>query len=435
MTEGKWRKSRENLERARKSLIGGVSSPFRAKFPVPLYFQDCKGPRLKDVDGNEYIDYTLGWGPNILGYRHPAVVEAVRRQAEGAHTYGAQHELEFLVAERIQQFVPCAERLAFSSSGSEAVQLALRLARAFTGRNLILKFEGHYHGWFDPILLSHHPRREEIGPREQPNVVLESRGQVANAADNVVVAPWNCVESVARVFERHGTRLAGVIMEPVLCNGGCLMPQSGYIEAVARMCRENGTVLIFDEVITGFRMALGGAQSQFGVTPDIATFGKAVGGGMPLSVIAGKRDILEMMISGGVSFGGSFNGNPMVLAASHATLGELSQNDGAALKRANEVGSSLMDGIRAVAKRRGIPLTVSGFGTAFALHFTGKAELREYRDTLDDDREKLARFAKALLAEGVYILPDGRMYTSTVHTEREVEETVQAVDRALASAA
>jgi len=194
-------------------------------------------------------------------------------------------------------------------------------------------------------------------------------------------------------------------------------------------------VLIFDEVITGFRIALGGAQSEFGVTPDIATFGKAVGGGMPLSVIAGKRDILEMMISGGVSFGGSFNGNPMVLAASHATLGELSRDDGAALKHANEVGSSLMDRIRAVAKRRGIPLTVSGFGTAFALHFTGKAELREYRDTLDDDRERLARFAKALLVEGVYILPDGRMYTSTVHTEREVEETVQAVERALASAA
>lgn len=435
MMERSWRKSREYLERARQSLAGGVSSPFRAKFPVPLYFADGCGPRLTDVDGNEYIDYTLGWGPNILGYRHPALVEALRKQAEGVHTYGAQHELEFLVSEKVQQLAPCAERVAFSSSGSEAVQLALRLARGFTGRNLILKFEGHYHGWIDSVLLSYHPRADQVGDYAAPNVVVESRGQVTNAAENVVVAPWNSVESVTRVFERRGGEIAGVIMEPVLCNSGCLPPAPGYLEGVAELCRRNGSVLIFDEVITGFRMGAGGAQGHFGVKPDIATFGKAIAGGMALSAVAGRRDILDTLFTGGVAFGGSFNGNPMVLAAAHATLEELSRDGGAALALANRTGAAVMEGIRDIAKRRGVPITVCGFGAAFAVHFTEKAELRDYRDTLEDDREKLARFAKALLSEGVYVLPDGRFYTSTVHTEREAGETLQAVDRALASAA
>src|SRR5690242_19502110 len=223
--------SREMLERARQSLAGGVSSPFRAGFPVPLYFADGCGARLRDVDGNEYIDYVLAWGPMILGYRHPALVEAMRTAAERPYSYGEEHELEIRVAEKIQQLVPCAERVAFTSSGSEAVQLALRLARAYTKRNLILKFEGHYHGWMDSVLASNHPSREEAGPLEKPNIVLGSAGQVANAVDNVIVAAWNRVELLEQVFAAHGSKIAAVIMEPVLCNSGCLMPVPGYLEA------------------------------------------------------------------------------------------------------------------------------------------------------------------------------------------------------------
>jgi glutamate-1-semialdehyde 2,1-aminomutase len=431
----KWRKSREYLSRARETLAGGVSSPFRAKIPVPLYFTGGCGPRLTDVDGNSYVDYTLAWGPNILGYRHPAVVEALRKQAEGVHTYGAQHELEFQVSELIHRLVPCAELVAFSSSGTEAVQLALRLARAYTGRNLILKFEGHYHGWVDSVLVSHHPSAAELGPAGSPNVVLESRGQPPNVAENVVAAPWNHVESIDRTFAERGPEIAAVIMEPVLCNSGCLMPSPGYLAEVRDLCRRHGALLIFDEIITGFRIALGGAQQHFGVTPDLATFGKAVGGGVPVSVVAGRRDILEQMITGGVSFGGSFNGNPLVLAGAHATLSEMARDDGAALAQANRIGALLMEGIREAGVRRGVPMTVCGFGAAFAVHFTGRAELRDYRDTLDDDRARLAWFVRALLERGVYMLPDGRMYTSAVHTEREVEETLQAVEQALASAA
>jgi glutamate-1-semialdehyde 2,1-aminomutase len=275
--------SQQMLERARLSLAGGVSSPFRASFPVPLYFVDGHGARLLDADGNEYIDYALAWGPMILGYGNPALVEAVRSAALRPHCLGEEHELEIRVAEKIQQLVPCAERLAFTSSGSEAVQLAMRLARAFTGRNLILKFEGHYHGWMDSALVSYHPAREAAGPLEKPSVVLPSAGQVPNAADNIMVAAWNRPEILEQVFAERGQEIAAVIMEPVLCNSGCLMPLDGYLRTTQEICHRHGALLIFDEVITGFRMGLAGAQGHYDVTPDLATFGKAVAGGLWLS--------------------------------------------------------------------------------------------------------------------------------------------------------
>lgn len=426
----RWQSSRESLARARKSLAGGVSSPFRAKFPVPLYFTDGWGPRLKDVDGNEYIDYTLGWGPNILGYRHPKVVEAVSNAAYGPHTLGAEHELEILVAEQLQEMVPCAERVAFTSSGSEAVQLMMRLARAFTNKSLVLKFEGHYHGWMDSALWSYHPRREELGPREAPHVVSGSRGQISMGEGNILVRPWNDAGLVERAFQEHSGGIGAVIMEPVLCNSGCILPAPGYLEEIRGICSRYGALLLFDEVITGFRMHPGGAQSYYGVTPDVATFGKAVGGGTPLSVIAGRQEIMEQMFTDGVAFGGTFNGNPISLAGAYATLGALSANDGELLRNANRTGAELMQGIRQIARQRSVPLLVTGFGTAFTIHFTSRTELREYRDTLDDNTGLLAEFLLAALAEGVYSLPDGRFYVSAVHGEREVESTLLAIDRA-----
>ncbi len=427
-----WEKSRALLERARRSLAGGVSSPFRAKVPAPLYFEDGRGSRLKDVDGNWYLDYTLGWGPNILGYRHPAIVEAVRTAAEGPHTYGAQHELEYLVSEKIQSLVPCAERVSYTSSGTEAVQLAWRLCRAFTGRNLILKFEGHYHGWIDSALISYHPAPECVGPWESPTAVMPSKGQVPNAADNVVVAPWNSLEAVERVFARRGPEIAAVVMEPVLCNSGCILPRPGFLAGAREIAHRHGALFVLDEVITGFRLALGGAQEFYGVTPDVSMFGKAVAGGLAVSGVAGRAEILEMTVDGAVAFGGSFNGSPVVLAGAHATLGVLSENGGAPLKQAHRVGETVMRGIEEAARRHGVPLLVSGFGTAFAVHFTQRAELHEYRDTFEDDPALLKRLVLALFEEGVNILPDGRMYTSVVHSEEDAAETIAAFDRALA---
>jgi len=421
-----WTRSRALLERAAKSLAGGVSSPFRAQFPVPLYFSGGSGARLTDVDGNQYIDYALAWGPGILGHAHPAIVEAVRSAAERPHIYGQQHELEIRVAEQIQALVPCAGLVAFTSSGSEAVQLAHRLARAFTKRNLILKFEGHYHGWLDSALVGYHPAGTDLGPLDNPPTTLGSRGQVPNAAENSVVAPWNRLDLLEQILQRHAGQIAAIIMEPVLCNSGCLMPVPGYLEGARDLAQRHGCLLIFDEVITGFRMSLGGAQQYYGVTPDIATFGKAAAAGLALSVVAGRREIMQQMFGGGVAFGGTFNGNPISLAAADAALTELSRDNGAALKHANRMGTLLMDGLSVCARESGIPMQVTGFGGALALHFGNPTSLRDYRDTLHDDREALRRFLMAALHLGIHMLPDGRMYVSAAHTEKDIEETLAA---------
>ncbi|MGI8989846.1 MAG: aspartate aminotransferase family protein [Bryobacteraceae bacterium] len=430
MLNDKWTRSRELLARAKQSLAGGVSSPFRAKADVPLYFEDGAGCRLRDVDGNEYIDYALAWGPLILGHRHPAMVEGLRQQADRPHLYGAQHELEFEVSEALQRAVPCAERVAFTSSGSEGVQIALRLARAYTGRRLVVKFEGHYHGWLDSVLISYHPDADRCGEPDRPNKVLGSRGQTANSADNVLILPWNDPASIREVFAARGNEIAAVITEPVLCNSGCLLPEDGYLDALRSWCTANNSLLIFDEVITGFRMELRGAQGHYGVTPDLATFGKAIGGGVTLSAIAGREDILDLMQSGGVAYGGTFNGNPLSLAGARATLGELSRNEGEPLRHANRMGELLQLKIRECARKHGIPLTITGFGAAFSLHFTRRAALKNYRDVLEDDSAMLRRFLQAALAEGLYLLPDGRFYVSVVHGESDIEETAAAMDRA-----
>jgi glutamate-1-semialdehyde 2,1-aminomutase len=423
------------LQRSRRSLAGGVSSPFRAKAPVPLFFENGRGSRLTDVDGNEYIDYQLAWGPMILGYSHPGLVERLRCQVEKPLSYGAQHELEIAVAEKIQAMVPCAERVAFTCSGSEAVQLVHRLARAYTDRPLILKFEGHYHGWMDSALLSYKPQSGDVGPLEQPRSVRGSRGQVVNAEENTVVAPWNQIEILERILEEHAGQVAAIMMEPVLCNSGCLMPAPGYLEAVRELATEQGCLLIFDEVITGFRINPGGAQAHFSVVPDLATFGKAVGAGVPLSVIGGRADIMEQMYTAGVVFGGTFNGNPLSLAAADFCLAELSRDGGAALCQANRCGDRIKSELPRLAQSVGLSLKATGFGTAFAMHFTRQDKLLDYRDTFHDDRDLLNRFLRAALCEGVILVPDGRLYVSTAHTEEDVRETLDRLNRALQTCA
>jgi glutamate-1-semialdehyde 2,1-aminomutase len=419
-----WSTSRSLLERSRRSLAGGVSSPFRAKAPVPLFLADASGSMITDVDGNRYIDYALAWGPLILGHRHPKLVAAVREQADRP-----QHELEYQVAEMIQELVPCAERVAFTSSGSEAVQLVLRLARAFTRRKLIVKFEGHYHGWMDSVLLSYKPSADQLQQAGSLCGVPGSAGQVANAGENMLVLPWNDADKLEALLRERGSEVAAIITEPVLCNSGCLEPGDHYLEKVAELAKRHGALLIFDEVITGFRRDVRGAQSYYNVTPDLATLGKAIGGGLPLSAIVGRSEILEMMFKEGVAFGGTFNGNPLSLAAALATLTELAQADGEPLKQANKTGEEIMRGIQAAAYKHGLPLLVTGFGTAFALHFTERSELRDYRDVLEDDPILLQRCLLESLREGLCLVPDGRMYVSTVHSEDDATRTISAMDR------
>jgi glutamate-1-semialdehyde 2,1-aminomutase len=423
-------RSAQLFEQSRRFLAGGVSSTLRASSkPLPLFFRSASGSKLTDADGNRYLDYTLAWGPTILGHSYPALLKAVRKQLGRFQLLGAQHELEICVARKIGGMVPCAELVAFSNTGSEAVQLALRLARAFTGRQKIIKFEGHYHGWPDNILVSYHPKPPtdgSYGPQ------LTSEGQQRCILKDVVVLPWNDLEQVERCFEQHPDEIAAIITEPILCNSSCLMPRLGYLEGLRGLARRYGAVLILDEVITGFRVAAGGAQELFGVVPDLATFGKAVAGGFPLSVVAGRRDIMGLIAQGRVVHAGTFNGNPISLAAAEVTLDVLSGRRGAVLARIRRNGEVLIDGIRRLAENAKIPILVNGVGSAFHLSFTCCEEMQNYRDSLDCDMQARDRFIEAMLEAGVYLLPDGRWYVSAAHSEADIGLTLGAVCKSFA---
>jgi len=285
----------------------------------------------------------------------------------------------------------------------------------------------------DSTLISYHAEAGELGPLDSPKPILGSHGQVANAADNVIVAPWNRLDILDQIISRNASRIAAVMMEPILCNGGCLLPLPGYLQGVQDLCRRHGMLLVFDEIITGFRVGLGGAQGVYGITPDLGTFGKAMGGGAPISMVAGRKEILNLMFGGGVVFGGTFNGNPMSLAVTLATLTELSRDNGTSLAHANRIGKGLLDGIAILAQKHAIPLTLCGVGAAFALHFTSKTELIEYRDTLEDDAKLMERFLLQALREGIHMLPDGRVYVSAVHTGKEIDETLRSLERVFAN--
>lgn len=413
--------------RASASLAGGVSSGLRrSAHPYPLFFTQGIGPRLYDVDGNSYLDYTLGWGPNLLGNAPAEVVEAVREVLGRGFTFGAQHELEYEVAEMLTQVIPCADRVCFANSGTEIVQVALRLARAFTGRRKFVKFEGHYHGWDDSVLQSYHPAAEELAAADHGPISVGT-GQLP--ADHTVIAQWNDTESVCAAFARHNGEIAAIICEPLLCNSGCIAPQPGFLEFLRSITEANGALLIFDEVITGFRLGLAGAQGFYRVTPDLATYAKAVGAGAPLSVLAGRRQFMELIESGKVVHAGTLNGNPIALAAARAALGLLMRDPDHTYRNLFRRGERLRDGIASILRQRGHQVCSAGEGPVFHLAFTA-AQPRNYRDLLAADTRKYRDFLLALLDEGVLSLPDGRWYVSTAHDDADVEATLQAAARA-----
>ncbi|HBY98823.1 MAG: aspartate aminotransferase family protein [Ardenticatenaceae bacterium] len=427
-----WSKSQRLLERAKRSLAGGISSNVRASArPFPLFFEGGEGAIIQDVDGNRYIDYVLGQGPLILGHSPPAVVDVVARAIRGGQLFAAQHELEIEVAEKLVEILPGAELCRFGLSGSEVVQAAMRLARAVTGRTKILRFEGHYHGWFDNVLLNVATPLDQAGPRTRPHPTLATRGQAASVLQDVVVLPWNDLTLVEDLFAEVGDEIAAIITEPMMCNTGAIPPQPGYLEGLRRVCDRYGAVLIMDEVITGFRLGLQGAQGRFGVTPDLATLGKAMAGGFPCSALVGRRELMERFARD-VNHSGTFNSNVMSMAASHATLAELAREDGEIYRQMEENGRALMGGIRAIAGRLGVPLLVQGLPTAFHLAFTALPAIRDYRDdALHCDKERYSRFTVAMLERGVRLIDRGIWYISAAHTPAHVAQTLETVEDAL----
>jgi len=413
---------------AQKHLAGGVSSGLRRTArPYPLYFSKGDGAKIHDVDGNVYCDYTLGWGPNILGHASPEILQAINEQAPLGLTYGAQHDLEFEVAEKLASFIPCADSVCFANSGTEIVQLALRLARAATRRRKFIKFEGHYHGWDDSVLVSYHPTKLELQSHGEGPIPVGD-GQLAQG--NAVIVQWNDREGVEAAFRANPDEIACVICEPILCNSGCIMPEPGFLEFLRSITQREGSLLIFDEVITGFRVGLQGAQGLFGVVPDLATYAKAVGGGMPLSVLAGKAAYMDLIASGSVVHAGTLNGNPLTLAVAKAVLGHLAKDDGAVYKDLEARGARLKDALQAIFNSAGLPVAISGVGSVFHLSFIDKTP-RNYRDLLAANTKQYSDFALALLDEGILVLPDGRWYLSTAHSDSDIRETVEAIKRAV----
>lgn len=414
------------FERAQHSLAGGVSTALRRSArPSPLYFKAGKGSRITDVDNNNYIDYTLAWGPLILGHSPESINQAVAAQLKLGHTFGAQHDLEFEVAELLKKYIPCADLVAFANSGTEIVQVALRLARGATGRKKYLKFEGHYHGWDDSVLISYRPTRAQIeSANGQPIPV--GNGQRPN--HETVAVEWNDRQMVECAFAEQGHDIAAVVLEPMLCNSSCLPADPGFLQFLRDITTKHGALLIFDEVITGFRLALGGAQQHYGVVPDLATFAKAAGGGLPLSVLAGKAEFMSLIAEGKVVHAGTLNGNPLCLAAAKATIEELAKDNGSVYKQLWANGEKLRNGMEQILHNVGLPVVATAGGPVFHLSFA-EHPARTYRETLSANTALYSDFGLALLDEGILVLPDGRWYLSSAHTADDIEQTLNAIRR------
>jgi glutamate-1-semialdehyde 2,1-aminomutase len=427
-------KSKEIFDQLKKYIAGGVSSNDRLGVdPYPIVFSHGSGSRFTDVDGNEYIDYCLGFGPLFLGHAPKPVIEAVIKQMQQGTHFGAPSEVELRVAKRLTELVPCLERVRFNQSGTEAVQAAIRIARAHTGKTKIIKFEGSYHGWLDSVMISYAPPTLELmGPREKPNKVITYKGQSASLLDDVYILPWNDLEAVERLVREHGDSIAAILTEPVMANAGVIVPKPGYLEGLRKITEENGIVLIFDEVITGFRVALGGAQSYFGVIPDLATFAKAMGSGFPVSCVGGKAEIMDEVSERRALHAGTYNSNPLVLSAVEATLEILSRDNGIVYKDLAKRVRCLRSGLEDVFHRAGIPMSTQGTDTLFGISLTADP-VHDYRDSLKADGKRLMKYRREIRQLGVYTKPTPRdvCYVSIAHTDQDIDQTLERAEKAV----
>lgn len=426
--------SRRLLESSKKVIPGGVNSNVRmGEQPHPIFFESAEGPYLFDADGNRLIDYVMGQGPMLLGHRPDFVLEAVEHQLSQGILYGGQHELEVEAARLITRMVPSAEMVRFNMTGTEAVQAALRIARAATGRHLVVKFEGHYHGWADSVLFNVGSRSDSRADGPGMAAVPESAGMAPEADSSLIVVPWNDTDALDEVLASVGDSVAAVIMEPVMANSGVIEPAPGYLEAVRDLCDRHGIVLIFDEVITGFRAGLGGAQGRYGVTPDLTTMGKALASGFPVGCLAGRREIMEIVSTGTVTHAGTFNASPISMAAARAALEHLCLGGSELYDMLEARGRRLMQGLRGVIEDRGAPCLVQGLPTVFNLMFTELTGVTDHREVLMTDKARRAAFQSHLAAAGVRISGLGNLFLSSTHTEEVIDSTVERFDLALHS--
>lgn len=424
-------RSQALFERAARSIAGGVNSGIRKmEAPVPLYFTKGSGANLWDVDGNHYLDFQLGQGALLYGHAPAGMADAIAAQAKLGTHWAAQCELEIEVAERIQKMIPSAELVRFSNSATEVVLTAFRLARAHTGRKLILRFEGHYHGWADEGLVGFANPADKWGDDENPARTHPSKGVIPEVLEQFVVARWNDPDHLRRVVDRYRGQIAAIIFEPVLCNTCCLEPVAGLMSTIRELCDRDGMLMISDETITGFRFGASCAQGYYGYRPDLTVLGKAVGGGTPFAALAGTKAAFAKILSGEVIHAGTLNGNPLCLAASKWSLDEvLAQGTGhpAKIKR---LGQRLMDGLVSLSREFGVPMRPQGPGLVFhaVILKPGAAEgpIKDYRDYVRrHDAPRWAHLRRCLLEEGVRAIERGLWSISFAHDESHIDEALK----------
>ncbi|OFV68318.1 MAG: glutamate-1-semialdehyde aminotransferase [Candidatus Syntrophoarchaeum caldarius] len=410
------KRSIELFEKAKNFIPGGVSSPVRAIKPYPFYTKSAHGSRIMDVDGNEYIDYCMGYGPLILGHSYPAIKEALKRQLDDGWLYGTPCELEVELSEKINRYFPAIEMMRFVNTGTEATMAAIRVARGFTGLDKFIKIEGGFHGAHDACLV-------KAGSGATTHGVPDSLGVPRDFTKNTLQVPYNDIESLVSLIEANKGEIAALIMEPVLGNIGTITPEKGYLEEVRAVTAENDILLIFDEVITGFRLAMGGAQEYFGVKPDMTTLGKVIGGGIPIGVVGGRRDIMENVSpQGKVYQAGTFNGNPLSLAAGIATIETLVKED--VHRVINARGERLRNALAEIIHDAGLDYAVGGIGSMFIVFF---GELpSNYTEALKCDKEGYFKFFGRMLKHGIFLPPSQfeTNFISFAHSEEDIDTTI-----------
>lgn len=415
-------KSEEIFTAAQKLMPGGVSSPVRAFKSVggqPIVFDRVKGAYIWDVDGNQYIDYVGTWGPAICGHAHPDVINALHEALEKGTSFGAPSALENVLAEMVIDAVPSIEMVRFVNSGTEACMAVLRLMRAFTKRDKIIKFEGCYHGHADMFLVKAGSGVATLGLPDSPGVPK-------SATINTLTAPYNDLEAVKALFEENPDEIAGVILEPVVGNAGFIVPDAGFLEGLREITQEHGALLVFDEVMTGFRIAYGGAQEKFGITPDLTTLGKIIGGGLPVGAYGGRQDIMSMVAPAGPVYqAGTLSGNPLAMTAGIKTL-ELLQKPGN-YESLDRITKKLADGMLQIAKETGHAACGGQISGMFGFFFT-EGPVHNYEDAKKSDLAKFSRFHRGMLERGIYLAPSQfeAGFTSLAHTEEDIDRTLAA---------
>lgn len=431
-------KSKQIYERTLGVLIEASSSSSRgpANFgSYPIFMERGSGARIYDIDGNQYIDWMMAFGALPLGHAHPEVTEAIAEAAASGAHFATATPVELEVAEMIQKIVPNAERVRFANTGTEAMMAAVRLARGVTGRPKILKFEGHYHGWYDDLLVSSNVLPPAaLGLRTDPIKIPDSSGLNRSALDDTIVVPWNDLAALERAIENHRGQIAAIITEGIMANMGVIPPANGYLQGLEKLARANGIIFILDETVTGFRIAPGGCQQHYSLSPDLVTFGKALGSGLPVAALVGRAEIMDALQWGGVLHYGTHNGSRIGMFAARANLSVLTRDNNASFRHTWRIADRFCSGLRNLFQKKSPHAIVQNVGPMFQIMFTDQSPIRDYRDFCRFvDRAAFQKFILSLFPRGIYASPSAALHSivTLAHTEEDVERTLEAMSQSL----